>query len=61
MTIELIELLESQINDIEKQVSDFIKKSDYVITSILGIGDMTLPLSFLKLVTLIAFIIQVKF
>ena len=41
MTIELIELLEFQIKDIEKQVSDFIKKSDNVITSILGIGDMT--------------------
>ena len=41
MTIELIELLESQINDIEKQVSDFIKKSDNVITSIPGIGDLT--------------------
>lgn len=41
MTIELIELLESQINDIEQQVSDFIKKSDNVITSIPGIGDMT--------------------
>ena len=41
MTIELIELLESQIKDIEKQVSDFIKKSDSVITSIPGIGDMT--------------------
>lgn len=41
MTIELIELLESQINDIEKQVSDFIKKSDNVIISIPGIGDMT--------------------
>lgn len=41
MTIELIELLESQIKDIENQVSDFIKKSDNVITSIPGIGDMT--------------------
>ena len=41
MTIELIELLEYQIKDIEKQVSDFIKKSDNVITSIPGIGDMT--------------------
>lgn len=41
MTIELIELLESQIKDIEKQVSDFIKKSNNVITSIPGIGDMT--------------------
>lgn len=41
MTIELIELLESQIKDIEKQVSEFIKKSDNVITSIPGIGDMT--------------------
>lgn len=41
MTIELIELLESQINDIEKQVSDFIKKSNNVITSIPGVGDMT--------------------
>ena len=41
MTIELIELLESQIKDIEKQVSDFIKKSDNVITSIPGIGYMT--------------------
>ena len=41
MTIELIELLESQIKDIEKQVSDFIKKSDNVITSIPGIADMT--------------------
>lgn len=41
MTIELIELLESQIKDIEEQVSDFIKKSDNVITSIPGIGDMT--------------------
>ena len=41
MTIELIELLESQIKDIEKQVSGFIKKSDNVITSIPGIGDMT--------------------
>lgn len=41
MTIELIELLESQINDIEKQVSNFIKKSDNVIISIPGIGDMT--------------------
>lgn len=41
MTIELIELLESQIKDIETQVSDFIKKSDNVITSIPGIGDMT--------------------
>jgi len=41
MTIELIELLESQINDIEKRVGDFIKKSDNVITSIPGIGDMT--------------------
>ncbi len=40
MTIELIELLESQIKDIEKQVSDFIKKSDNVITSIPGIADM---------------------
>ena len=33
MTIELIELLESQIKDIEKQVRDFIKKNDNVITS----------------------------
>lgn len=41
MTIELIELLESQIVDIEKQVSDFIKKSDNVITSIPGIADTT--------------------
>lgn len=41
MTIQLIELLESRINDIEKQVSDSIKKSDNVITSIPGIGDMT--------------------
>ena len=41
MTIELIELLESQIKDIEKQVCDFIKKSDNVITSIPGVGDMT--------------------
>ena len=41
MTIELIELLESQIKNIEKQVSDFIKKSNNVITSIPGIGDMT--------------------
>ncbi len=41
MTIDLIELLESQIKDIEKQVSDFIKKSDNVITSIPGIGFMT--------------------
>lgn len=41
MTIELIELLESQIKDIEKQVSDFIEKSDNVITSIPGIGYMT--------------------
>jgi transposase len=41
MTIELIELLESQIKDIEKQVNAFIKKSDNVITSIPGIGDMT--------------------
>lgn len=41
MTIELIELLESQIKDIENQVSDFIKKSDNVITSIPGIADMT--------------------
>ena len=41
MTIELIELLESQIKDIEKQVCDFIKKSDNVITSIPGIADMT--------------------
>ena len=41
MTIELIELLESQIKDIETKVSDFIKKSDNVITSIPGIGDMT--------------------
>ena len=41
MTIELIELLESQIKDIEKQVSDFIKKSDNVITSIPGIADTT--------------------
>ena len=41
MTIDLIELIESQIKDIEKQVSDFIKKSDNVITSIPGIGDMT--------------------
>lgn len=41
MTIELIELLESQIKGIEKQVCDFIKKSDNVITSIPGIADMT--------------------
>ena len=41
MTIELIELLESQIKDIEKQVSEFIKKSDNVITSIPGIADIT--------------------
>lgn len=41
MTIDLIELLESQINDIEKQVSDFIKKNDNVITSIPGIADTT--------------------
>lgn len=41
MTIELIELLESQIKDIEKQVSNFIKKSDNVITSIPGIADTT--------------------
>lgn len=41
MTVELIELLESQIKGIEKQVSEFIKKSDNVITSIPGIGDMT--------------------
>ena len=31
MTIELIELLESQINDIEKQVSDFIKKATMLL------------------------------
>lgn len=43
MTIELIEL-ESQIKDIEKQVSDFIKKSDNVITSIPGIADMTVAI-----------------
>lgn len=41
MTIELIELLESQIKNIEEQVTDFIKKSDNVITSIPGIGNMT--------------------
>ena len=41
MTIELIELLESQIKDIEKQVSEFIKKDDNVITSIPGIADTT--------------------
>ena len=41
MTIELIELLESQIKDIEKQVSNFIKKDDNVITSIPGIADTT--------------------
>lgn len=41
MTIELIELLESQIKDIEKQVSEFIKKNDNVITSIPGIADTT--------------------
>lgn len=41
MTIELIELLESQIKDIEIKISVFIKKSDNVITSIPGIGDMT--------------------
>lgn len=41
MTIELIELLESQIKDIEKQVSEFIKKNDNVITSIPGIVDTT--------------------
>lgn len=41
MTIELIELLEFQIKDIEKQVSEFIKKSDNVITSIPGIADIT--------------------
>ena len=41
MTIELIELLESQIKNIEEQVSDFIKKSDNVITSIPGISYMT--------------------
>ena len=41
MTIELIELLEFQIKDIEKQVSEFIKKSDNVITSIPGIADTT--------------------
>ena len=41
MTIELIELLESQIKDIEKQVGSFIKKSDNVITSIPGIADTT--------------------
>lgn len=41
MTIELIELLESRIKDIEKQVSEFIKKSNNVITSIPGIADTT--------------------
>ena len=41
MTIELIKLLESQIKDIEKQVTEFIKKSDNVITSIPGIADTT--------------------
>ena len=41
MTIELIELLESQIKNIEKQVSEFIKKSNNVITSIPGIADTT--------------------
>lgn len=41
MTIELIELLDSQIKDIEAQVSEFIKKSDNVITSIPGIADIT--------------------
>ncbi len=41
MTIELIELLETQIKDIERQVSEFIKKSDNVITTIPGIGDIT--------------------
>lgn len=41
MTIELIELLESQIKDIEKKVSEFVKKSDNVITSIPGIADTT--------------------
>lgn len=41
MTINLIELLESQIKDIEIQVSNFVKKSDNVITSIPGIADTT--------------------
>lgn len=41
MTIDLIEILESQIKEIEKQVCDFIKKSDNVITSIPGIADTT--------------------
>ena len=41
MTIDLIELLESQIKDIEIQVSNFVKKSDNVITSIPGIADTT--------------------
>ena len=41
MIIELIELLESQIKDIQEQISEFIKKSDNVITSIPGIADMT--------------------
>lgn len=41
MTIELIELLENQIKDIESQISEFIKKSENVITSIPGIADVT--------------------
>lgn len=40
MIIELIELLETQIKDIERQVIEFIKKSGNVITTIPGIGDI---------------------
>ncbi len=41
MIISQIELIESQINDIESQVADFIKKNDFIISSIPGISYMT--------------------
>ena len=41
MIINQIELYESQIKDIEKQVTEFIKKNDNVLISIPGISYMT--------------------
>ena len=41
MVINQIELFESQIDDIDKQVSSFIQKNDNIIISIPGIKDST--------------------
>lgn len=61
MTIELIELIESQIKDIEKKLVKSLKKATMLLPQFQVLLIQLQPLLYLKLVTLITLIIEVKF